>query len=348
MLSNPLIKLVLLPGVFAAALAYAATPFVIKFAWKFGLIDDPQKHKHPKVIHTKPTPRAGGLAIYIAILLGCIIFLPPDKHLVAILMGATILVVMSILDDKFHLNPYLRLGVQFVAALIPISSGIGISFITNPFGGGVVDFSGLWIIPDIIAVFWIVIIINFLNMGAKGVDGQLTGVTAISAIVLLILSLKFSADITEWPVTILAAITAGAFLGFLPWHVYPQKIMPSFAGSNLGGFFLAVISILSTTKVGTLMLVLAVPLVDTSYTIVRRIISGKSPVWGDRGHLHHKLLDIGWSKHKIAVFYWSVTAFLGFTALNLNAESKLYTMIFVALLIGGVIIWLSYQLKSHE
>ena len=186
---------------------------------------------------------------------------------------------------------------------------------------------------------------NILNMGAKGVDGQLSGTVAVAAIVIGILSLKFSADIAQWPVIILASITAGSFLGFLPWHIYPQKIMPSFSGSNLAGFMLAILSILSTTKVGTLAVVLGVPIIDTGYTIIRRIASGKSPVWGDRGHLHHKLLDNGWSKRQVALFYWVVTAVLGVFSLSLNASLKLYTIIGVAFLVGGLLLWLTYRSK---
>jgi UDP-GlcNAc:undecaprenyl-phosphate GlcNAc-1-phosphate transferase len=114
----------------------------------------------------------------------------------------------------------------------------------------------------------------------------------------------------------------------------------------MAGFLLAVLSILSTAKVGTLLVVLAVPLLDTGYTIVRRIAQGRSPVWGDRGHLHHKLLDAGWSKRQIAVFYWLVTLLMGILALNLNASSKLYTMVGVSLLLGGLMLWLSKRKKK--
>jgi UDP-GlcNAc:undecaprenyl-phosphate GlcNAc-1-phosphate transferase len=182
-----------------------------------------------------------------------------------------------------------------------------------------------------------------VNMGAKGVDGQLSGVTLISALTIAFLSLRFSADITQWPVIILAAITTGAYLGFLPWHIYPQKIMPGYGGSILAGYLLGVLSILSTTKVGTLIVVLGVPLIDTGYVIIRRVLSGKSPVWGDRGHLHHRLLDAGLTKSQVAMLYWAITAFLGFLALNLNTPSKLYTMIGVGVLVGGMILWLSHR-----
>jgi UDP-GlcNAc:undecaprenyl-phosphate GlcNAc-1-phosphate transferase len=122
--------------------------------------------------------------------------------------------------------------------------------------------------------------------------------------------------------------------------------MPSFSGSNLAGYYLGILSILSTTKVGTLLIVLGIPLIDTAYTVVRRILSGKSPVWGDRGHLHHKLLDLGLSKKQVSYFYWISTALLGIMSLYLNSAYKLYTVIGIAILLGGFFIWLKFQSKS--
>ncbi len=353
-------NLFLLPWITSAILAFLATPLIIKIAGKLGIIDDPKKNRSPKVIHTYPVPRGGGIPIFFALLTCSLIFLPIDKHLIGILIGAAILIIMGTLDDKYNLNPYLRLLLGFLAALAPIAAGIGISFISNPLGGTInlsqpqISFSlfgashSIWIISDLFALLWIVFLMNMLNMGAKGVDGQLSGVTVIAALTIAFLSLRYSADITQWPVIILAAITAGAYLGFLPWHIFPQKIMPGYGGSTLAGFLLAILSILSTTKVGVLMVVLGVPLIDTGYTIVRRIISHKSPVWGDGGHLHHRLLDVGLSKKRVAFFYWGVTALLGFLALNLNTASKLYTMIGIAMLLGGLILWLIYQTKKQN
>ncbi|MBU2036231.1 MAG: MraY family glycosyltransferase [Patescibacteria group bacterium] len=346
-----------LPGLLSLIVAFLVTPFVIKLAYKIGIIDNPKKNKHPKVIHTYPTPRGGGLAIYIAVIAISLVFLPLDKHLIGILIGATIIVIMGILDDKYNLNPYLRIGIGFIAAAAPIISGIGISYISSP-TGGIIDLSNpkinflffgeersIWLLSDLFALFWIVFMMNILNMGAKGVDGQLSGVAAIAAITIALLSLKFSADITQWPIITLASITAGAFIGFLPWHFYPQKIMPSYGGATLAGYLLAVLSILSTTKVGTLVVVLSVPLIDTGYTILRRVLSGKSPVWGDRGHLHHRLLDLGWGKRRVAIFYWAITAILGILSLYLNTRSKLYTIIGIVILLGGIILWLTYRPK---
>ncbi len=342
----------ILAAFIAVVVVFLATPLVIKLAKRIGIVDDPSKSNHPKVIHKYPVPRGGGLAIYIGVLIVSLIFLPIDKHLVSILLGAGIMVGVGILDDKYNLNPYLRLAAGLLAAGIPIAAGIGIASMFN----GVIDLShprltfellgemrSIWILSDLFALVWIVFMMNILNMGAKGVDGQLPGVVVIAALTIAAISLRYSADITQWPVIILALITAGAFLGFLPWNFYPQKIMPSYGGAALAGYLLAILSILSTAKVGTLAIVLAVPLVDTGYTIVRRIASGKSPVWGDTGHLHHRLLKRGWSKPKVAVFYWLVSASLGALALNLNSVNKLYTIVGVALILGGVILWLTYR-----
>ncbi len=353
-------NLFLLPWIVSAVIAFLTTPLAIKFAKRIGIIDDPAKNKHPKVIHTYPIPRGGGIPIFLALLASSLVFLPIDKHLIGILIGAIVLVIMGVLDDKYNLNPYLRLIIGMIAAAIPIAFGIGISFISNPIGG-IINLSqpqisfdlfgqthSIWIISDLFAILWITFLMNIVNMGAKGVDGQLSGVTVIAALTIAFLSLRFSADITQWPVIILAAITAGAYFGFLPWHIFPQKIMPGYSGSTLAGYLLAILSILSTTKVGTLVVVLGIPLIDTGYTIIRRILNHKSPVWGDRGHLHHKLLDAGLSKTQVAVFYWIITAILGFMALNLNTANKIYTMVGIAMFLGGLILWLTHNPKKKN
>ena len=353
-------NLFLLPWLVAMVISFLVTPIVIKFAGKLGIIDDPKKNKHPKVIHTTPTPRGGGIPIFVALLATTLFFLPIDKHVVGILIGATILVVMGILDDRYDLNPYVRLSLGFLAAAAPIASGIGIAFITNPFGG-IIDLSqpqitfslfgsthSIWLIADLFAIFWVTFLMNMINMGAKGVDGQLSGVVLIAALTIAVLSIRYSADITQWPVITLAAITAGAYLGFLPWHIFPQKIMPGYGGSTLAGYLLGILSILATAKVGILLVVLGVPLIDTGYVVFNRIRHGKSPVWGDRGHLHHRLLDAGLSKGKIALFYWGVTAILGIIALNLNTGAKIYTMVGIAVFLGGLILWLTYRSKNKK
>lgn len=334
--------LIFFPILVSFLVSFWATPLVIKFAKFLGLVDNPQKRYHPAQVHRGTIPRAGGLAIFIGVLITSLIFLPLDRHLKGILLGAVVVIVVGLLDDKYDLSPYFRLLTNFLAAFCVVGAGIGIAFINNPFGG-VIDLNQP--MADLFALFWIAWCMNMVNW-SKGVDGQLPGFVAIAAVVIGILSLKFSADITQWPVTILAFITAGSYLGFLPWNFYPQKIMPGYGGGSLGGYLLATLSILATTKVGTMILVLGVPLMDGVYTVVRRLASGRLPFWGDRGHLHHRLLDLGWGKRKIAIFYWLVSAVLGIIALNLNPRQKFYTVVLLAALVGGVLLWLNQLARS--
>ena len=339
--------------ILSTIVSFITCPLVISIYRRLGWIDDPCKSKHPKTIHKYPVPRGGGTPIFITIFFSSLFFLPLDKHLVGILIGSFLLMIIGIFDDIFDLNPYFRLTVGFLAALIVIGAGIGIPFITNPFGGIIklnqpqisIFLFGktrtIWILADLFAFFWITWCMNVVNIGAKGLDGQLPGVMVIAALTIGSQSLRFSADITQWPVITLALITAGAYLGFLPWNFYPQKIMPGYGAGSLGGYMLAVLSILSTTKVGTMMLVLGIPLIDVSYSVIRRVLQKKSPVWGDRGHFHHRLMDLGWGKRRIAIFYWLITAFLGGLALKLNSRYKFYTIILLTLFVGGILLWLN-------
>lgn len=341
-------------------IALVATPLAIKIADKIGLIDDPKKNKHPKTTHTYPVPRGGSIPILAALIITSLIFLPLDKYLIGILAGAIFAGIIGILDDRFDLNPYFRLLTCFVAAGAVVAAGIGIAFVSNPLTGGIIDLSQpklafsflgetriLWLLSSALALIWVAWCMNFVGW-AGGVEGQLPGFVAIAAATIGALSFKFSADITQWPVIILAAITTGAYLGFLPFNFYPQKIMPGYGGKSLAGFLLAVLSILATAKVGTLIVVLGLPLTDAVYTISRRLLKRQSPFWGDRQHLHHRLLDAGLSKRKIAILYWVITLLLGILALNLNSRQKFYTMIMVAALLGGFLLWINYFTKSRS
>lgn len=341
----------------ALGISFLVTPGVIWLYRHFGWLDDPRLKRRHKNTHVYPVPRGGGIPIFFALLIASLLFLTPDKHLWGILLGALIILVMGILDDIFDLNPYLRLVGGIVAALCVIGVGIGIPYITNPLGGIIKlnqpqiplfvfgKWRTIWILADLFALFWINWCMNFVNW-SKGIDGQLPGIVVVAALTISFLSLKFSADITQWPVIILALITAGAYLGFLPWNFYPQKIMPGYGGGALAGYLLAVLTILSTTKVGTAIMVLGVPLIDALYTIFRRLKNRRSPVWGDRGHLHHRLIDLGWGKRKIAVFYWLVTLVLGLLAIKLNSQAKFYTIILLVVIFGGIILWIKYLSSS--
>ncbi|MFA5932679.1 MAG: MraY family glycosyltransferase [Microgenomates group bacterium] len=356
---------IIFPTLFSLIVTLFLTPFVIKFAKKQGLVDDPNKRPHPAHVQTRVIPRAGGLAIYLGIVISSLIFLPVQKYLIGIFAGITLLLIIGIADDKaIKFSPYIRLGLLFIAALFAVGSGIGISFTTNPLS----FFSFLptsWTIPiirldeivytinffgthniiliaDLFALLWIVAITQIINW-SKGVDGQMPGITFVTAVVLGLLSLKFfyQGDVNQLNIAKLSFITASVSLGFLFFNWFPSKILPGFSGSTILAFMLAVLAILSGAKVATALLVLAVPATDFIYTFFRRIVSGKSPVWGDRGHLHHKLLDIGWSHRQISLFYILVSVMLGAVALLVSPEVKLFAFIIVVLIFTGLILWLN-------
>ena len=338
-------QLVILPFLLSMMMSAAVTYLTILVYRGLGLVDKSTKENHPKHIHTKPVPRGGGIGVFVGMFFSVAMFLTLDPHIAAIMLGGLILLIMGILDDILDLSPYIRLGMGVVAAVIVVRSGIGIQFVSNP-AGGVIQFSEMKWLADLLAVLWIVWAMNFVNMGAKGLDGQLPGVVVIAGIVMGILSFRFSNDVTAWPSAYLSFALAGGYLGLLFFNAYPQKIMPGWGGGALAGYFLAVLAIISGAKVATALIVLGVPLMDVVYAIVRRIWSGKNPVWGDDQHLHHRLLRIGWSKRKIAGFYWLVTALLGAAALSLNSQMKIYTIVLIGVVVGGFLIWASYGLPS--
>lgn len=363
---------ILVVSVVAFATTAFTTPAIIILAKRFGLVDDPSKRPHPAHVQKRVIPRAGGLPIYIGILTTSLIFLPADKHLVGTLAGITMLLIMGLIDDmRVVFSPYVRLILLFAAAGVAVASGIGISFITNPFYGlpnmpsflssSVIRLDQLIftfnmlgphkviIIADIFAFFLIVTLTQVINW-SKGVDGQMPGITLVTAVTLGILSLKFfyQGDIGQLDVAKLAFIVAGVSLGFLIFNWYPSKILPGFSGSTILAYMLAVLSILSGAKVATALLVLAIPTVDFAYTFLRRVLSGHSPVWGDRGHLHHRLLDLGWSHQRISLFYMLGSAMLGAVALLVSTGSKIFTVFVVAVIFLGFILWLNSFYEREE
>ncbi len=338
--------------------AVITTPLTILLAKKFGLVDNP-KRSHPAILHKKPIPRGGGIPTFLAIFLTTLLFTPLDQHLVGIFIGGLILVLVGVLDDKYDLNPYLRLIANFLAALVVVASGIGITWITNPFGGQIrfdqiilpFNFFGmhqLVLFADLFALVWIVWVMNALNW-SSGVDGQLSGIVVVSTFIMGMVALKYvNSDPTQTPVAVLSFSVMGAYLGFLLFSFYPQKIMPGYGGSTLAGFLLAVLAILAGGKLATALLVLTVPLVDAFWAIIRRLLSRKSPVWGDRDHLHHHLLDLGFSIPQISLFYIFVCAIFGTVSLLLDSQSKLFALALVATGIFGLLITVSLVLRKRD
>lgn len=340
-------QLAILPFIISFIISVSITYITIMVYKSLGLVDRSTRKEHPKHIHTTAVPRGGGIPIFIAIFFATLSFIKVDIQIAGIFAGAALITLTGILDDVLDLSPYLRLGIGVVAALIVVAAGIGIGYISNPFGAGVIQFD-MRLLTAGLTILWIVWGMNFVNMGAKGLDGQLPGVTLIAATVMGVLSFRFVNDITAWPSAYISFALAGAYAGLLVFNIYPQKIMPGWGGGALAGYFLAVLSILSGAKVATALIVLGVPLMDVVYVIVRRIAAGKSPVWGDTNHLHHQLLKLGWSKRAVAAFYWLVTATLGIIALQLNSQMKIYTILLIAVIVGGVLLWINLFLSSNQ
>ncbi len=305
-------------------------------ARRLRLVTDRRSRSHPAHVHKGVIPRAGGVPIFLAILSLTVLFIPMNQIMFGILLGNFLLVLLGIADDYYDLSPYMRFFANLAISTIVVLFGLGIPFISNPFGPAlqldqyVLTFEifgehTILIVANLLSIIWLTWVMNMVNW-SKGVDGQLPGFVAIAAFFLGLLAQRFSAhDIEAAHVAIFSFIVSGAFLGFIPFNFYPQKIMPGYSGGAMAGFLLGILSILSFGKVGTAILILAIPMLDAFYVIIRRIKNRRSPFRADWGHFHHRLLEIGWGKRRIAIFYWIITFILGIASLFLEGIEKVIT-----------------------
>lgn len=336
---------VFLPFITAFVITATATYFSLPIIKRLGIIDDPKVHKHPAIIHKKPIPRGGGIPLFIGMFATSIFFLPFTPMVSMLFFASFLALTIGVLDDKYDISPYLRFGINILCAVLIVAVGANIPFITNPFGGILhldainLPFLNVINLPNIVAVIWIVWVINMLNW-SKGVDGQMPGIVAISAIVIGILSLRFTAsDQNALIATILSFIIGGSALGFLLFNFYPARIFPGYGATSVY-LLLAVVSILSGVKLATAIMVMAVPMIDGIFTIIRRVITGHSPFWHDNKHLHHLLLRLGFNQPRIALFYWIVSAIFGLFSLMLPSRGKLFAILMIIIIVGGTILTL--------
>lgn len=330
-----IVKLVLIPMLAALIANIIATPIVIKSAKIFGFMDDPLTHKHPGMMLKKPTPRAGGLAYMLSILIPGILLLPilESQKIVGILIAATICVITGIMDDRKDIHPGIRLFIQILTASIAVLSGIILIYIPNPFGEPIVldqyrysfNFLGthsIYYVSVIIAIFWVMTTMNFMSF-ANGSDGVYAGLVFVSSFVIAILMFQsLDADPEMAKFVKLAALSAGAALGMALFTWPPQKLLWGF-GATSAGLVIATLSIIGSTKVAVMLLVLLIPFLDGLVAVIRRLKRKQMPFWGDREHFHHKLLfRLGWSKAKVATFYWISTIFLGTIGILSSGRSR--------------------------
>lgn len=334
------------PFLVAVLLSLLTTPLVRKIAIKVGAIDIPKDERR---VHKEPMPLMGGLAIYIGLVISSLIFLPMDKTLISILVGATIILISGIIDDIRGLSPKLKLLFQMMAGLVLILGDIRVDFVTNPFSQDYVLLYLKWLsIP--ITLFWIVGITNTINL-IDGLDGLACGVAMISSISLMLVAEKFD----QVHVTILSAAVAGACLGFLPYNFNPAKIFMGDTGALLLGFMLATISIegvmksVATIAVVVPIMILGVPIFDTTFAIFRRLLSGQSIATGDKGHLHHRLLDKGFSQKQTVFILYGLSAVFGaFAVIVAKANSKQAVYLSVLLFITAIIFALKLGMFSSK
>ena len=251
-----------------------------------------------------------------------------STELVGLLLGGVVATLLGILDDTFQLRARWQLLGQLLLAALAIGSGSLVSFINNPVGPRRIDFSEPFAIG--FTVLWLVGMINSINF-IDGLDGLSSGIALIAAATLGLISLTF--DIAQPFIGILCFGLAGALLGFLRWNFHPASIFIGTSGVMFVGYTLAVLSILGTAKVAVALLVLGVPIIDTFWIIVRRVMTGHSPFTPDRGHIHHRLLDLGLSHSQTVLVIYGLCLALAVLSLALSGTDQLYAFLGLG---GGV------------
>lgn len=313
----------------AFLISFAATPMVISLAHKINAIDVP---KDARRVHKKPTPLIGGLAIFYGFIVSVLCFGTLDREMTGILIGCVIIVTVGIIDDMSDMKAIVKLLFQILAASVVVYSGVRIEHFANPFYGW---FGPPYIVMNFwvsvaVTVFWIVGVCNAVNL-IDGLDGLAVGVSSIASMSLLALTL-----ISNNPnVAILTAAVAGAGFGFLPYNFNPAKIFMGDTGALFLGFILACISVQGFLKMSAIIsfaipfLILGLPIFDTMYAIVRRVLTGRSPMSPDRGHLHHRLLDMGFSQKQTVAILYTMTAALCLTAVVISIKGYMRGMLLI-------------------
>ena len=340
-------------GAFALAgiLSFWLTPHVSTFAHKVGAMDVPRDARR---MHKRPIPRMGGLAIFMGFLSAILIFGKFDVQMLSILLGAMIIVVLGIFDDIVALGAKFKFCIHIIAAAIPVCiGGLKIEFFTsfNPFSNNPYFSLGILTIP--VTILWIVGITNAVNL-IDGLDGLAAGVSSIAAMTMLAVGLLTN----EVMVAIVMAALAGSCIGFLPYNFNPAKIFMGDTGSTFLGFMLATMSIEGFFKFYAVIsfavpfLILGLPIFDTASAIMRRLMEGRNPMSPDRGHVHHRLVDMGFNVKQAVAILYAISGTLGLAAviLTTSGEAKAMILILAVILVmalGGRILW-TLQKSLHS
>jgi len=325
---NPSYLNLLIPLISGFIVSMTLLPLFTNFVKAHDLVTNPSVHAHPAMILQKPTARGGGFFYGVLFILLAFIFVGFHKELLGFYLAIIMVSILGILDDYQNThpksnyraleNPLLRLILLFAAVSTVILSGIKITVVSNPFGAPI-DLNSYTVmlgnsqfpyLSIIVSLVWVVWILNLLSW-SNGIDGQYAGIIGISSIIIGILALRFSPlEPIHTKVAVMSMISAGLAFGFVRQTWFPSKILWGF-GAVSAGMVVAILSILVNSKIVVSVLIILIPFMDALVTVVRRIIQGKNPLAGDKGHLHHLLLSRGWSVPKVAIFYWITTAIFG-------------------------------------
>ena len=295
----------------ALVVVWIATPVAARAAWRIGAIDRPRE----RGLHQLPTPRLGGVAVLLGVLAAGLIFLPHERETYGILGGALVIAVVGGLDDLLELSADVKLLGQLLAAVIPVATGVRVEDFTLPFLGHV-DLGDLSYPATAIGIVAVMNMVNFID----GVDGLAAGICTIAAITFGVIALSLDRTAAG----VLAAITAGAALGYLRHGFHPASIFLGDSGSNLLGYLLATIAVhgaLKTNAVVALvfpLVILAVPILDSSFVVAKRVKYRRPVHRADNWHFHHRFANIGFSQRKTVIYLYGWTTALGALALALR------------------------------
>ncbi|MCF0136963.1 MAG: undecaprenyl/decaprenyl-phosphate alpha-N-acetylglucosaminyl 1-phosphate transferase [Oscillospiraceae bacterium] len=340
LLSSVIIKKITLAIVTAFIVSFCITPIVKSFAKQVGAVDIPDNKRH---IHKSPTPRMGGLAIFLGFIVAVLLLAKVTSQIRGILLGSVLIVVVGAIDDVLNLNAWLKFGVQILAAVIAVLSGVLINVVSNPLLITSEQALTIGVLSVPVTVIWIVAVTNSVNL-IDGLDGLACGVSTIACISMLVVSMLVSE--ANGNIAVVLAALCGACLGFLPYNLNPAKIFMGDTGALLLGYVLATVSVIGMFKFYAIItfilpvLALAVPLMDTIFAFTRRMLRGQSPFHADRGHFHHKLLDIGLSQKQAVAVLYAVSAILGLASVLLTTSGLLRTVVALIAFVIAVSIWL--------
>ncbi len=346
---------VLLAMGLAAVVALASTPLVKALSVKVGAVDVP---KDGRRMHNHPIPRMGGLAIFLGFMAAVLLFVPLDTEKRGMLLGAVIIVVLGMLDDRFALPAMPKFVVQIIAAVIAVMAGNRIDVLSNPNIFSANPYWELGVLSIPVTVIWIVAITNAVNL-IDGLDGLACGVSTISAATMLVIALLVREQdvlVSEQDVAVMMAALVGACIGFLPYNFNPAKIFMGDTGSTFLGFIMAVVSVQGMFKMYNIIsfvvpfLMLGLPIFDECFAIIRRLTRGQSPMAPDRGHVHHRLIDMGFSQKQAVGVLYVISAILGLSAVVLTASGAVKAMVFLLAMGAAVVIawWVFLGGPSHD